>query len=426
MGIFSRRDQHGFDKDGYDKDGRDRDGYDRHGGYSGHDKDGYDKYGVDKNGFTKEGFDKIGYDQFAITSTFSKIVFSFDSDFSAVVALGYNEPTKMKSKLFFSHDKKIGIYSKEFESFYNNNVLHFRIEIAEKQFNTKWIKPKDTGKDQGDNFESGYTLIVNFNKNDHILKKTLIDKLGEFGFGSLSSGHTLHCHKNEKYPTEDGAKKLLQKVTEIFLSEAIGIDPEYSNAWVAKGNSLYNLERYEEAIEYYNEAIRLNPEDSDTWVVKGNALAELGRHEEAIECYNEAIRIDPENSNAWDAKGRSLKKLGRYIEADDNEEDKDDDYGTWNNKGYSLARLERHEEAIGCFDKAIRLNPEDSGAWFNKGNSLTQLERHEEAIECYNEAIRLNPEDSDTWNNKGYSLKELGRDDEAEECIAKAKELDES
>ena len=220
MGIFSRRDQHGFDKDGYDKDGRDRDGYDRHGGYSGHDKDGYDKYGVDKNGFTKEGFDKIGYDQFAITSTFSKIVFSFDSDFSAVVALGYNEPTKMKSKLFFSHDKKIGIYSKEFESFYNNNVLHFRIEIAEKQFNTKWIKPKDTGKDQGDNFESGYTLIVNFNKNDHILKKTLIDKLGEFGFGSLSSGHTLHCHKNEKYPTEDGAKKLLQKVTEIFPSES--------------------------------------------------------------------------------------------------------------------------------------------------------------------------------------------------------------
>ena len=39
--------------------------------------------------------------------------------------------------------------------------------------------------------------------------------------------------------------------------------------------------------------------------------------------------------------------------------DKDDDYNAWVTKGNSLSQLERHEEAIECYDKAIRLDSED-------------------------------------------------------------------
>ena len=52
---------------------------------------------------------------------------------------------------------------------------------------------------------------------------------------------------------------------------------------------------------------------------------------------------------------------------------KDDDYVAWNNKGYALAELGQHEEAIECYDKAIRIDPEYYNAWFNKGNSLVEL-----------------------------------------------------
>ena len=185
----------------------------------GFNRDGFDRAGYDEKGFNKDGFDADGYLQFELTSIFSKTATSFDSDFSAVIGLAYNEPTKMKSKLFFSHDKKMGIYSKEFESFSNKNVVHIRIEKARKQSNANWIKPKDTGNKQGDNFEPGYTLIVNFNKNDTALKKFVIDKLGELEFGSLTSGYTLHCHKDEDYPTDERAKELLQTVTGLFSSE---------------------------------------------------------------------------------------------------------------------------------------------------------------------------------------------------------------
>ena len=125
-------------------------------------------------------------------------------------------------------------------------------------------------------------------------------------------------------------------------------DDDY-NAWVAKGNSLSQLERHEEAIECYDKAIRIDPEDSDAWYNKGNSLAELKRHEEAIECYNVAIRLNPE------------------------------DYGAWLNKGNSLAELERHKEAIECYDEAIRLDSENYYAWRYKGYSLAKLERHEES-----------------------------------------------
>ena len=207
----------GFDVDGYDQNGYDKDGYYRDGyNKKGYDVDGYDKKGYDKDGYNKNGFDKYIAKDFELTSTFSKITSSFDSDFTAVIAMTYDEPTKMKSKLFFSNDEKMGIYSKDFESFSNNNVVHFHIETAGKQSNAAWIKPKDTGKTQGDNFEAGYTLIVSLNKNDSELNSFLIRKLGKINFGCLPSEYSLLCHLDENYPTDERAKELLQEVVELF------------------------------------------------------------------------------------------------------------------------------------------------------------------------------------------------------------------
>ena len=98
-------------------------------------------------------------------------------------------------------------------------MVHFHIEKAGKQYGTIWNKPKDTGRLQGDNFESGYTLIVSFNKNDSELKSVLIKKLGKMDFGSLPSEYTLDCHLNEEHPNDERAKELLEKIMELFNSE---------------------------------------------------------------------------------------------------------------------------------------------------------------------------------------------------------------
>ena len=54
----------------------------------------------------------------------------------------------------------------------------------------------------------------------------------------------------------------------------------------------------------------------------------------------------------------------------------------WNNKGDALTKLNKSDEAIKAFDKAIEINPHDSDAWNNKGNALNKLDKYDEAIKA--------------------------------------------
>ena len=64
-------------------------------------------------------------------------------------------------------------------------------------------------------------------------------------------------------------------------------------------------------------------------------------------------------------------------------------------------------------------------AWFCKGNALTNLNKYEEAIKAYDKAIEINPQYSMAWNNKGAVLyNKLGKVDEAIKAYDKAIEID--
>ncbi len=57
------------------------------------------------------------------------------------------------------------------------------------------------------------------------------------------------------------------------------------------------------------------------------------------------------------------------------------------NKGVALGYLGKYEEAITCFDNALKIDPHDLEAWYNKGVALENLGRHEEAITCFDNAL---------------------------------------
>jgi tetratricopeptide (TPR) repeat protein len=210
--------------------------------------------------------------------------------------------------------------------------------------------------------------------------------------------------------------------------ENYGQETEEGIEALNQGNTLYELGRYEEAIEYYDRALAIDPSNIKALNDKGLSLYYSGRYEEAIEYSDRALAIDPNNVIALITKGLCLHKLERYEEAmeyydralalDPN------NISALSNKGVSQNNLGRYEEAIEYFDRALSIEPNNVSILGNKGVSLKNLGRYEEAIEYYDRVLAIDPNNISALSNKGLSLNNLGRYEEAIEYYDRALALD--
>jgi serine/threonine protein kinase len=193
----------------------------------------------------------------------------------------------------------------------------------------------------------------------------------------------------------------IEGLTGIFLN-TLSEDEEGEIIWsnlVSVSNKLENFitkmvrydwrQRYKNAKEALDELnqvfgfVKLQNKSSEDWFAEGNQLFDLQKYEEAISSYDKAIAIKPDKHEAW------------------------------NNRGNSLDELQRYEEAIASYDKAIAINPDYHYAWCGRGVSLANLQKDEEAIASYDKVITIEPDDYEAWYNRGNSLDELQRYEEA-------------
>jgi tetratricopeptide (TPR) repeat protein len=59
-----------------------------------------------------------------------------------------------------------------------------------------------------------------------------------------------------------------------------------------KSKLLFDLEKYEECIQFCDKSIKRDPEDSDVLFCKGDSLKKLGRDEEAQQCFRKAKLLE--------------------------------------------------------------------------------------------------------------------------------------
>jgi tetratricopeptide (TPR) repeat protein len=129
------------------------------------------------------------------------------------------------------------------------------------------------------------------------------------------------------------------------------LENDLAGALMNKGNALWALGRFEEAIDYYDEAIgiyrrlvevegrvELENELAMALINKGIALRNLGHHREAIDYYDEAIGI---YRRLVEVEGRV--ELADYLAT------------ALINKGIALRDLGRLNEALQCYDEGIGL-----------------------------------------------------------------------
>ena len=60
------------------------------------------------------------------------------------------------------------------------------------------------------------------------------------------------------------------------------------------------------------------------------------------------------------------------------------------NEGISLYNLKKFNEALECFDEAIKINPQFEDAQSDKGVALGKLDHYDKAMECYDKASKIN------------------------------------
>ena len=190
-----------------------------------------------------------------------------------------------------------------------------------------------------------------------------------------------------------------------------------SNAYNKLGNELYELTRYEEAIEQFILAIQCNPHCATAHNNLGLSLRELQRNEEAMEQYKIAIQCNPSFSIAYFNLGSALLELKRYEEAIEQFTlalKYDPSYSpAYSNLGNVFYELKRFEDAIEQYKLAIHSNPHDPCAYYYIGNALYTLNRYEEAIEQFKLAIQYNPSFSTAYYNMGIAFLALKRYEES-------------
>ncbi|MFA7375315.1 MAG: tetratricopeptide repeat protein, partial [Methanothrix soehngenii] len=127
----------------------------------------------------------------------------------------------------------------------------------------------------------------------------------------LSKGWALN-----KTGRTDEAQAAFQKSLE-FYETAISGNTGNIRLLQQKGLVLFELGRYDEAIEAYDQVLKnsLSLEFDTTavsaWIGKGDSLRLQGKNEEALEAYNKAIDLGPHYSNAWHGRGEAQKAMGQ-------------------------------------------------------------------------------------------------------------------
>ena len=132
--------------------------------------------------------------------------------------------------------------------------------------------------------------------------------------------------------------------------QAITLQPDLGEAWVAQGNYRYRVLRdFIGGLQAFEEARKRLPNDSLVAWNAANVERRLGRWQDAEAHYRKAADLDPRNLQIFEAMGATFELLRRY------------------------------EDAQAVFDRALKISPNEDDVRARKANVFRSAGRLEEA-----------------------------------------------
>lgn len=178
------------------------------------------------------------------------------------------------------------------------------------------------------------------------------------------------------------------------FTEFISINTGTAASYKSRGDALFALMRYQEAIKDYDHAIDVAPLDSTNFIALGNAYAALGDAEEARLLFDHAIQLDSNSSDAYTAQGFLSVQTGNYpkglIDLDHAIQISPTNHEAYFKKYKTHIKLNQTSLALENLNKAITLAPINPDYFYSRGILKNQKNSFEAAIIDFNIAIELN------------------------------------
>ena len=208
----------------------------------------------------------------------------------------------------------------------------------------------------------------------------------------------------EKHPlalNSEARRSFLETILYTEISEN-NATPE---RWLERGNQLWRLSRFEEAIQAFERALELRPKFAHlAYYGKGLALLDSRKLELAQASLEQATKYNPKFAPAFYLKAYVLQKLNHWhkalAEIDRALLLQPRNANFYNRKGDILSKLQRHSEAEYAYTTAIKIDPRGA-FYYNRGILQSERSKLESALADYDRALEINPQDSDIYNNRG-------------------------
>lgn len=191
-----------------------------------------------------------------------------------------------------------------------------------------------------------------------------------------------------------------------FTRAAVAKRPESPGALLGLANTLWGVQRFEEAVAIYQAAADMRPNDAYLRQCLGYAHGGQGRLEEAIVEYKRAIELDGSLADAHNNLGVSYKKLGQIpeaIAAYRRAISIDESYAVaHSNLANAYAAEGQLKEAVDEYQLAIKFDPNHVDAHYNLGVVYVRLGERDKALKQFSRAIELNPQDARAHDNVDF------------------------
>lgn len=211
------------------------------------------------------------------------------------------------------------------------------------------------------------------------------------------------------------------RVRELPLYHPPGPETQAESLY-RKGLEEFKQDRYREALSLFEKAVLMNPRHVDAFESMGICQDRLGDLDQAVETMKSLTEMEPDHVMAWTNLSRYYAQMGMIEEAEKVKGHVT--YLVWKKEAGEMAAARKVEEEeaarkarladrVDLFKQVLAMDPEDVVANFGLGKILLDLERYEEAVPCFQKAIEGKKHYSMAYNHMGTCLAALGRTEEA-------------